>query len=695
MNDNELKFPAALIPPKAVDMEIQELEYKLAELKRIKEEREKEEREKKLVITYQNYKKQYREIEIQLSKGNPVVVDVLRRLPSRRWDGSVNILALTDLKNFITLLEQENVEHEFIWNPPELSETILKIINAPSLSITLTADKRRVDIEPNIFTIHKFYPNGLDSFRVQLGMQGYTLEPNELWRLSTILTREYPSYTLKYDDASIELLNKQLERRSLINELSNATDAPDVKISLINGEIFHGFQRVAVKFAEVTNYNCLLALDMGLGKTPISIAIAENLNARVLFVVPATLKTNIFREIKKWTGKEALILSGSAPDTLSVDSLIKNKIQYNIINYDIIGRETVVEKSKIAGVPDITVMKWVELINMSNFDLIICDEIHYIKNMSSLRSKGVRGLKSPHKIGLTGTPIVNRPLELYPSLNVVAPDKFQRESDFQNAFMDRNGNPKNVNRLHELLQDYMFRRKKEDVIKELPPITRIDHFCTLSDKAKSHYDKALAGLYISLRNPQYQRNINSILAELTRLKQIISDDKVQATVGLAQTAYEETGEKVLIFSQFVETCHSIAGLLDNKLIITGQNNDDERYKRIDQFQNDDSYKYMVLSTKAGAEGITLTKAHTVIFNDLCWTPKDHRQAEARCYGRMSDMHGAIAYYVQAENTVDEMIGQLLMKKLAIIEEVIDNLHTDQGDSESLVSELISKLRMGI
>jgi len=682
-----INFPT-IIPPKAVDMEIEELEKKLLELRAYKEKLL-----QRLVITYQNYKKQYREIEISLSRPSKEVVECLRSCPTHRWDGKSNIINLRDLKNFIGLLEANKVEHDFVWTPPELAKTIYDIINAPSLSISLTSDKRRVDIKPSIFVQGLFYPTGLDSFRRDGSGDFYYMDSNELWRFSVILAKDYASYSIHYDKESLELLNSQIERRKIIDELSKATDS-DIKVPLINGDLFHGFQRVALKFAEVTDYNCILALDMGLGKTPISIAIAELLQARVLFIVPATLKTNTFREIKKWTGKEALILSGSAPDGLTIDCLIDGakKTQYNIINYDIIGRETILEKSTKIGVPDITMMKWVELINMSNFDLIVCDEIHYIKNMNSLRSKGVRALKSPHKIGLTGTPIVNRPSELYPPLNVIAPDKFQRESDFLNAFMDHEGNAKNVPRLHELLQDYMFRRKKEDVIQDLPPITRINHFCSLSDKAKFHYNKAMEGLYISLRNPSYKRDINSILAQLTRLKQIISDDKVQTTVDLANTAYEETGEKVLIFSQFIDSCHAIAGLLDHKLIITGNNTDDERYERIDKFQKDDDTHFMVLSTKAGSEGITLTRAHTVIFNDLCWTPKDHRQAEARCYGRMSDMHGAIAYYVQVENTIDEMIAELLMKKLVIIEEVIDDVHKDQGDGASIINDLLDKLK---
>lgn len=668
---------------------IERLKIQLIELEKQKKE---EESKPILNVTFSHLDKKLNRVRIYISDYDDRIVNIMRNLPSRfvLEDGKANVIHLTDMLTFGKGID--TIEHTVEFSPPSLEQEIKDIIDKPNLTIELGPDSKKCYIYPNIFTTH-FFPIGLDSFHKEFSSNFYTLDANELWRLPIVIANSltYKEFKVKYSDGALKLLETQVSRRDRLTLLSKAEDSK-IEVPLINGELFHGFQRVALEFAKETDFNCILALDMGLGKTPISIAIGELLQARVLYVVPATLKTNTYREIKKWTGEEALVLSGAAPTNAEVDSLLINKRRYNIINYDVIGRETKIDKSLPDSATGNTIMKWVELINAANFDLIICDEAHYIKNMSSLRSKGTRSLKAPHKIGLTGTPIVNRPSELYPILNVVAPDKFSRESDFMASFMNRDGTAKNVSRLHELLQDYMFRKKKEDVIKELPPISRFDHFTTLSPEANKHYVDALNGLYVALRNPNYKREINSILAMLTRLKQIIADDKIEATVQLALEAYEETGQKVLIYSQFVDTCLAIRGMLPDSLIITGLNNDDERYERIDKFQNDPSIKYMVLSTKAGAEGITLTAAHTVIFNDLCWTPKDHRQAEARCYGRMSDMHGAVAYYVQASKTVDEMIMALLMKKLGIIEEVVDNLHTDQGSSESIVNDLLAHLK---
>jgi len=178
-------------------------------------------------------------------------------------------------------------------------------------------------------------------------------------------------------------------------------------------------------------------------------------------------------------------------------------------------------------------------------------------------------------------------------------------------------------------------------------------------------------------------------------KQIVADDTVQHTVELAREIYEETSKKTLIFSQFVSTCHDIHSRLENSLCITGEDSDESRYKKIDEFQNNPDMRYMVLSTKAGAEGITLTAAHYIIFNDLCWTPKDHRQAEARGYWRMNDLPSATAYYMQAEGTVTETIMAILRAKMDIIEKTVDGINKSAAEGQSIITEFLQKLKGGM
>jgi SNF2 family DNA or RNA helicase len=113
---------------------------------------------------------------------------------------------------------------------------------------------------------------------------------------------------------------------------------------------------------------------------------------------------------------------------------------------------------------------------------------------------------------------------------------------------------------------------------------------------------------------------------------------------------------------------------------------------VDKFQNDPEVKIMIASTKTASEGLTLTKAHCVIFNDLMWTPASHIQAEGRAFGRVNDPHGGIVYTVVAQNTIMQMIQEILESKRHLIDETVDSVHREAAMNSSIVSEFLSKLR---
>lgn len=295
---------------------------------------------------------------------------------------------------------------------------------------------------------------------------------------------------------------------------------------------------------------------------------------------------------------------------------------------------------------------------------------------------------------MTGTPIVNRPRELYPLLYLVAKDTFNSPTSFADQFTDSEGNARNVAKLHQLLTPYMIRRTRQDVYGDTVIPERIPFTKELSAQARAVYNKILEGIYISLRKPDYQRNVTSILAELIRCKQVCSSDNCETSAEIATNAIEETGKKVLIFSQFKESQYAIKALLGNSAeVINGDVDDDTRYELVDKFQDPNSSLKVIITNIL--EGLTLTAAHTGIFNDLWWTPKDHNQAEGRFCGRDNDPHGGNSYYVQNENSIDEFITALLMKKMRIFEQVIDGIKVSQEANESLFGELINYLKDGI
>ncbi len=575
---------------------------------------------------------------------------------------------------------------------PGVGEAIHAALNRADYEVELDSRLGRIIIKKRDAGVSNIYQSGISTWHITHDTLNrpisYSISISEAYKLPSVLPVFNKGISFDYSKEVKELLEVEATKRSRLLEISMAEDAPEIKddISLQ----LRPFQRVAKAYSLHVNNRAIISYDMGLGKTPIAISIIESLpkDTRVLIVCPATLKTNWKREIKKCTGIDAEVLAGATPSELTVKSLLNPTIKYHIINYDILGRG---EKDKEAR---LFVSPWAHILNLVNFDVIVYDEAHYMKNTDSGRSKAGRQLVSKYVLHLTGTPVVNRPAELWPLLNIISPQTFPSKDSFEGQWFWNNGKSiKDEKMFREMLSAYMIRRKKEDVIKDLPTIERIDYFVEIPEAAWTAYNLALQGVYTPLKRPDFQMNINSILAELQRCKQIIADACASESASLAREINEETEKKVLIFSQFVDSCKEIASNLGPEcLCLTGEDSDESRYKKIDKFQTDPNIKYMVLSTKAGSEGITLTAAEYVIFNDLGWTPKEHRQAEARCYGRMNDMHGATAYYIQVEKTITEMIMGILRQKLEIIEASVDGLNSGNQQASSIINEFLNKMR---
>jgi SNF2 family DNA or RNA helicase len=249
----------------------------------------------------------------------------------------------------------------------------------------------------------------------------------------------------------------------------------------------------------------------------------------------------------------------------------------------------------------------------------------------------------------------------------------------------------------------MIRRLKKDVQKDLPPANDITRFHKLSPKAMKIYDKILMGIWEIMDewNPEeagQEKTITHMLAQIIRLKQVCAIDKAEMVADLAtdirdNEPEDEPNPKVLVFSQFVAVAKAIHKRLNDggrSRMFSGQDSPDERMKFVDQFQNDPKVDYLVMTSKVAAEGLTLTKASTIIFADLFWTPKDHEQCVGRAYGRLNDAHPVDVYWCIADNTIEDWINDLLAQKRALIGQVVDGKEI-VGD-ESVASELIKKMR---
>jgi SWI/SNF-related matrix-associated actin-dependent regulator 1 of chromatin subfamily A len=646
-------------------------------------------------------------IRVKLSKMDDTLVDILRRIPARAYlsTDKDNLIPATELEKLLNNFNQTPIPPTINWDNGT-KEAYDAWINQADIKLSLNEKKSTVLVElgPRMLNQRLYIGYDITSWSYNSLHQTYSFSLAEAYKWPPLVEKHYPEKTVEYSDGLLDIIMEQANRSKLLMEVANANDAPDIinpftGINPITGEKFDlkPLQRTAVKFAQLTDYKALIAYDMGGGKTPIGMACAEIGGfKKILIICPATMKTNWRMEIKKFLGQDAFILSGSSPDNAQLDAIYKStNYKYFIINYDILSRSEITETAENGKEESIN--KWAMVINFAGFDLFLVDESHRIKNMDSKRSKAVRALVMPHVLPLSGTPIVNRPSELFPSLNIIDRQNFNNFSAFAAQFMDSSGNARNVKQLHGILANHMIRKTSEQINgKNLDP-NRIPFTKELGLQARANYQKVLEGIYISLRRPDYQRNVTSILAELVRCKQICSADNCETSADLAIEAFEETGKKVLIFSQFLESQAAIAEFLGREAVIinggTPQSQRDELcFYPTGSFHQSGGHKFIITNI---LEGLTLTPAYTTIFNDLWWTPKDHSQAEGRAFGRVNDPHGGNSYYVQNENTIDQFIVELLQKKMNTFKEVIDGVPQAQEAGKSIAAELIEHLRKSI
>ncbi len=635
----------------------------------------------------------YGTVGIKIDVYNEEVIEILRHIPSRQYiaQTKLNVLKIKELSIFLKKMERLEDTVRIDWDGDTRNEYDIWIAR-PDYFVDVFG-KSKLKFTRRDAEVPGLFLREIQSFTVDWSSREYIINQLEAYKLPDALSKCYPPVTVGYSDEAKEIITKQLEKRQAILSLATAEDAPDIEDKLLLP--LKPVQKVAVKYLSSLNYRGIVSYDVGMGKTPIAIATVREIEqrlgrrAKVLCVVPAPLKTNWRREILKFTGEDVHILSGVKPDEITINILFRpSHSQWFIINYDIIGRA---EKSKDENGSDVELMFWPKVLNLASFDVIIYDEAHKVRNMDSQRSRGTLALEAPFVIPLTGTAVVNRPTDLYPLLHIIDRETFNNYANFTSSFLANDGRSvKNSSALRDMLTTYMIRRIR-------PPfeVDRVDHTVELSPRAREVYNEILDGFYQSLLNPNFERDINSALAMLMRMKQCTSYDKIDDTVELALDfidASEEGKDKVLVFSQFKDSCSEIATRLGkDSLVITGDVPNAERYRIVDKFQSDPSAKVLVVSTVA-SEGLTLTAAHCVIFNDQLWTPAGHIQIEGRAFGRTNDFHGGVLYNVLAENTVDQLIQEILNTKLITINETVDGLESQARLGESILKELIMKLR---
>ena len=448
----------------------------------------------------------------------------------------------------------------------------------------------------------------------------------------------------------------------------------------------------------------LLGDEQGLGKSmqSINIAVANKLNKgyqHCLVVCGVNgLKWNWVNEISTHSNEQSWILGqkqrknnitiGSNADKLADIEKIKDGELSD--NYFIITNvESLRDENIVKGLSD--------LCKQGVIKMIIADEVHKMKNPSSQQGKGFLKLKADSMIAMTGTPLLNTPLDLYIILKWLGYETHSFYS-FKNHFCVMGGfggyqimGYKNLNELQDALDEIMLRRKKEDVL-DLPEKTYINEYVDMTDKQRLIYNEVSAEIKMNI---DQIKMANNPLAELIRMRQatgytgiLSSTVKESAKLDRMEELVEDTinnGKKVVIFSNWTQITDVVYERLSNGkygiAVITGQTKDEDRQRLIDKFQNDPKCNVMIGTCGALGTGVTLTSASAVIFVDEPWTKAQKSQAEDRLH-RIGQNNNISVYTLICKNTIDERIHSIIEHKGELSNLIVDNL-TPQNRDELL------------
>ncbi|KAL4643342.1 hypothetical protein ACB092_02G085200 [Castanea dentata] len=489
---------------------------------------------------------------------------------------------------------------------------------------------------------------------------------------------EIPGYNVEVEDMD-PLVHRAIAAASAVPDLR---DRYDRMPSYIESKLLP-FQRDGVRFVLQHGGRVLLADEMGLGKTLQAIAVSACIRDSwpVLILAPSSLRLHWASTIQQWLNippSDILVVlsqcggSNRAGYTI-VSSSTKGCIRldglFNIISYDV-------------------VPKLQNLLMASEFKVVIADESHFLKNAQAKRTTASLPVikKAKYAILLSGTPALSRPIELFKQLEALYPDVYKNVHEYGNRYC-KGGifgiyqGASNHEELHNLIKaTVMIRRLKKDVLTELPVKRRQQVFLELAEKDMKQINALFRELEVvkgKIKACQSKEEVDSLKFNQKNLINKIytnsAEAKIPAVLDYLGTVIE-AGCKFLIFAHHQPMIDSIYQFLLKKKVgcirIDGGTPAASRQALVTDFQEKDATRAAVLSIKAGGVGLTLTAASTVIFAELSWTPGDLIQAEDRAH-RIGQVSAVNIYYLLANDTVDDIIWDVVQSKLENLGQMLD------------------------
>jgi len=426
---------------------------------------------------------------------------------------------------------------------------------------------------------------------------------------------------------------------------------------------------------------CLLADEMGLGKSIQSLMYGIRAGLfPIIIVCPASLKWNWENEVSTHFGLHSVILEGRKPPRINRRLTSPDII---IINYDIL-------------------INWVPWLLSLNPCLLIFDEAHYCSNPSAKRTRAVKKLAKSikHVIGLTGTPLINRPSELWPVLQIIRPDIYKKFRPFADKYcaprLTKWGweykGARNLPMLHQELRDnLMVRRLKSQVLKELPKnrqiILPVDLSRMKEYKKAEHDFIEWVGREKGLAKARKAKKAEE-LSKTSYLKQLAAELKMTAIVEWIQNFLDSSDSKLIVFGVH----HNVLEPLFNKfrrqsVLINGKTPTKKRRRYVKMIQTDPKTRIIFGNMRAAGVGLNLTKPDTTLFTEIPWTPVDINQCIARSV-RIGQEKETTAYFMVARNTIEERLWSIVQRKQSTFDAAIDG--KDVKLTKSIYDDLIKE-----
>lgn len=483
-------------------------------------------------------------------------------------------------------------------------------------------------------------------------------------------------------------INKDEKYKNLVNNLSKDNSYNEINIPKnLNGKL-RDYQKngfMWLNTLEKYGLGGILADDMGLGKTIQVLTLLlkykeeNDINKPSIVVAPSSLTLNWKNEIEKFSPDiNAIVINGNATERRKKINDIK-KYDLAITSYDLLKRD-------------------IEIYQKKNYEFkySIADEAQYIKNSNTQNAKALKNINAETKFALTGTPIENSLSELWSIFDYIMPDYLFGYKKFKQIYeypIIKENDKKTMEKLKMLIEPFILRRNKKEVLTELPEKT-----ITILNNEMEEEQKKLYLSYLKQARKEAEEEIDingiehsqiKILSLLTRLRQLCchpslfienyksDSSKLKQCIEILKEGIE-SGHKILLFSSYTSMFDLIEEELNKENIkyykLTGKTKVDERIELVEDFNENKQIKVFLISLKAGGTGLNLTGADMIIHYDPWWNVSAENQATDRAY-RIGQKNNVQVYKLITKNSIEEKIYELQNRKSKLIDSLLSTKNT--------------------